>query len=558
MSNKIDNTFSKELNNLKRLSSLLVEQTAPMSPFGRAARQLEKDRAAGVTRPLDLSPDTQEKLGQVAPLLPGIGTVASGIEAAQAARAGNLPGAAAAVVGAIPGVKPARKLFSFLPAKGPDPKKLGGLEITAPRVPEKSYGYGTKPPTTTSAPAPASTASGPAPAPAPASTASASKPAVSAPSKEAEAFRLQKAEQDAAFAAAKQQAARQSSTSAPKGAAKREEPRIDKDIRPGEKAEPYLGSNPAGSPAPKTSTAPTSTAPTSTAPRTGTGTPGNLEIRIPKSPGGSVGTDITGAASRSERAPSIQTMWDKPGGPPAAPGTVVGGTRRAPAGSGSQSGSAGSTPAGGSATPGAASASPAATTARPRPGLSDRKAVAGGAAVGTAALGAAYSDDVQNIIKKIIGQNNSSASANNGANNSGNAAVSNTPGPPTITPAEAGAAAPAAGAAAPAAASGVAAGADAGADSADSARRREEIVNDLVSQAIDLTPFTISDEEKSKRAKERELTRARAMNFLTKGNLNINPDAWSDRDQENLAKLQTGPGVLEDIRLLQKLSGMIK
>lgn len=84
-----------------------------------------------------------------------------------------------------------------------------------------------------------------------------------------------------------------------------------------------------------------------------------------------------------------------------------------------------------------------------------------------------------------------------------------------------------------------------------------QIVTDLVNQARAETPFRISDQEQKQRELDREVTRAKAMDFLSTGNVGINPDAWTDKDKQNLAKMQ-GQGIQESIQELKKLSGLVK
>ena len=145
------------------------------------------------------------------------------------------------------------------------------------------------------------------------------------------------------------------------GAARRTEPRIDLPNAPKPKVEKPPGETPvqaATPPAPSAVPAPP-----------GTGKPGNIEITVPSrtsgSPGGAVGTDITGAASGSARPPTIAQSLEKQIGPPTATSSAPAAPKTAPSTSDK---------------------------------MSNAKAIAAGLGIGAGALGAAYlaSDDQKN------------------------------------------------------------------------------------------------------------------------------------------------------------------
>ena len=220
----------------------------------------------------------------------------------------------------------------------------------------------------------------------------------------------------------------------PKGVQKQGEPSLSKPVTP---APSPAAPSPAPSPAPasaprqgepylnppvKPSTTPAAPAPAPTptpAPTPASAKSSNLELTVPtRNPGGSVGTDITGAAATSGRAPSMGQMLDKSAGPPGVTSTTKPQISSPPTGQAANipnfraAGQLPQAPTTMQPRPvaPAASATPSGTfqqsiISKPvasKPTVSTPKAVAAATALGTLAGAASDPDKTKELIDKII------------------------------------------------------------------------------------------------------------------------------------------------------------
>lgn len=193
----------------------------------------------------------------------------------------------------------------------------------------------------------------------------------------------------------------------PKGVQKQGEPSLSKPVTPA-----TTPAAPAPTPVPASAPAPAKSS--------------NLELTVPtRNPGGSVGTDITGAAATSGRAPSMGQMLDKSAGPPGVTSTAKQQISSPPTGQAATNipnfRAAGQLPQAPTTmqprpvAPGA-SATPSGTSqqsiiskpvAASKPTVSTPKAVAAATALGTLAGAASDPDKTKELIDKIISSDTS-------------------------------------------------------------------------------------------------------------------------------------------------------
>lgn len=220
----------------------------------------------------------------------------------------------------------------------------------------------------------------------------------------------------------------------PKGVQKQGEPSLSKPVTPAttpaapapasapRQGEPYL--NPPVKPS-TTPAAPASAPTPAPASAPASAKSSNLELTVPtRNPGGSVGTDITGAAATSGRAPSMGQMLDKSAGPPGVTSTAKQQISSPPTGQAATNipnfRAAGQLPQapttmqprpvapGASATPsGTSQQSIISKPVASKPTVSTPKAVAAATALGTLAGAASDPDKTKELIDKIISSDTS-------------------------------------------------------------------------------------------------------------------------------------------------------